>query len=942
MSKQERRRVRVAASLGLTVLMSSAILGGMAPLTAHAAEVGSEPTTAEVSPLITAPEDPSDTVVGLPEGDSDSVEVVAETLGPAEEAKEEEAKEEEAALDPDPEKKADDELPTQSENIEESGQTTAQPASPAESTDASLPDETEVLDGDWGDVHWTFKDGLLSLAGGTGEDTGGISPWALIASQVTKVEITGQIIAPSSIYGLFADFSAVTAFDGLANIDTSNVTLMWDTFKGTSSLEHIDLSSWDVKNVTDMDSMFMGSGLVSLDLSTWLPAGDTYLANIFSAMPQLKFLNISSWSRPDKMNLFGGDALNLKTIVLGAETRVTGLNAGPDFMWRGENTGVTFHSNYTGGNADTYHRVPVESDGKWGTVTWMIDNNTLYLSGGEGAATFGDAPWASLESTIHAVVIEDTIIAPEKMGSLFANLSEVTSYDGLEKLNVSKTTDMSHLFENNSRVTALDLSNWDTSNVTDMSYLFYNTASVTFHDLANWDTGNVRNMNAMFAHNFNVNALDLATWDTANVTDMSSMFAYNPSLTGLDLSNWDTSNLTTINSMFYYCSDLTELGIESWKVGALEDISYFLERTKLETLDLSNWKFSGRSAFRAFAAMSKLQTIDISGFDLRGANTFQMLTGMPNLEAITLGEKSTFAWSLDEVAGQVWSGDVTGHQFSQVYNGGYPDTYRLAEGTLVHHTLRLLDSQKGYELGEGILYGQPGEIVSLSRLKLPAGYELPDADATIQLPEGEETWTYDELHLNRVVTTTTRTIQFKGLPAGHLKDEVQEIKWHWGWLEEDMEPLNRNLRFYEGVVYMPQGGYAEFQVREIEGYKADVQVVAAQTFDAEHSELPEDETVTVTYTKLDSGDGGDQNPDPIPSQPDTDHGGGSGGSTGTGSTGTGSIGGGQLTNLSTGGSTTTNSNQALPQTGSQVASGLTLFGLGLLGLLGFTKRRKRD
>ena len=135
-----------------------------------------------------------------------------------------------------------------------------------------------------------------------------------------------------------------------------------------------------------------------------------------------------------------------------------------------------------------------------------------------------------------------------------------------------------------------------------------------------------------------------------------------------------------------------------------------------------------------------------------------------------------------------------------------------------------------------------------------------------------------------------------------------------------MEPLSRNLRFYEDVVHMPQGGYAEFSVPEVEGYEADIAVVEAKTFDAELSDLPENETITVTYTKVDSGNAG-----------------GSGGSTGTGS-----VGGGQLTNLSTGGTSTTDQNQALPQTGSQVASGLTLLGLGLLGLLGITKRRKRD
>ncbi|MFD1397985.1 BspA family leucine-rich repeat surface protein [Lacticaseibacillus suilingensis] len=289
MSKQERRRVRVAASLGLTVLMSSAILGGVAPLTANAAEVGSEPTTTEISPMITAPDNPSDAVSSLPAADDIGAEVVEETPDPAEEEKEE-------AFDPDSEENADRELPSQSENIEaDGGQAIEQAPSTVESTEDILLAEADVIDGDWGDVHWTFEDGLLSLSGGTGVGTHGISPWRSIATQVTKVEITGQIIAPANIQSLFANFSAVTSFEGLSNMDTSNVTVMWNTFRDTSSLESIDLSSWDVSKVNDIDGMFAGSGLISLDLSTWQITKPMHASNTFGSMRNLEFLNISSF-----------------------------------------------------------------------------------------------------------------------------------------------------------------------------------------------------------------------------------------------------------------------------------------------------------------------------------------------------------------------------------------------------------------------------------------------------------------------------------------------------------------------------------------------------------------------------------------------------------------------------------------------------------------------
>jgi len=76
------------------------------------------------------------------------------------------------------------------------------------------------------------------------------------------------------------DISQVTSllmvFDGIdvaildvADWDTSNVTSMWSTFGLTENLVSLDVSNWDVSNVTDMSSMFSRSGITELDLSNW-------------------------------------------------------------------------------------------------------------------------------------------------------------------------------------------------------------------------------------------------------------------------------------------------------------------------------------------------------------------------------------------------------------------------------------------------------------------------------------------------------------------------------------------------------------------------------------------------------------------------------------------------------------------------------------------------
>lgn len=442
--------------------------------------------------------------------------------------------------------------------------------------------------------------------------------------------------------------------------------------------------------------------------------------------------------------------------------------------------------------------------------------------------------------------------------------------------------------------------------------------------------------------------IGLDRMDISQTRDIGAMFQNNKFVASLDVGDWDTSNVINMSEVFEHCTDLNQLEIQNWKVENVSSLSYFLRGTKLESLDLSGWKISNANLKRTFEGMSELKKLNISNFDTFGDTSEEMMSGLPNLVELTLGDR-TFLDSLDLSEGKFWQGDETNHQFTILYGAGYADTYRLVDGVLSTTGIVFLDDRNEKQIGWQVLSGEPGSTISLSTIKIPDGYELQNPDDTIQLSENgvfEDGVINEERTLKRVHKTTTRTIHFRGVPEGYPEKEVQEIKWEWEWLE-DSESLKSRLFFFDDLVHSPQSGYEAFAVPEIDGYEADIAVVEAKEFDDELAELPADDEVVVTYTKLDTGDGGDQNPDPNPSQPDPDNGSGSGGSTGsgnsgTGSTGTGSVGGGQLTNLSTGGSTTAGQNQALPQTGSQVASGLTLLGLGLLGLLGFTKRRKRD
>ena len=199
------------------------------------------------------------------------------------------------------------------------------------------------------------------------------------------------------------------------------------------------------------------------------------------------------------------------------------------------------------------------------------------------------------------------------------NTARLSKFDG-SSLDVSKVTDMSAMFENDSINDLTSLADWGTSNVTDMSDMFYHNSISDLKPLANWDTSKVTDMSAMFAGNsisdltpltnwktskvtdmsvmFEGNSISdltpLANWDTSKVTDMSWMFVNNSIRDLTPLAHWNTSNVTNMNHMFYYNSIRDLTSVAHWNTSNVTDISYMFS-SNYDLIDLkpiANWNIS--------------------------------------------------------------------------------------------------------------------------------------------------------------------------------------------------------------------------------------------------------------------------------------------------------------------------------------------------------------
>ena len=157
------------------------------------------------------------------------------------------------------------------------------------------------------------------------------------------------------------------------------------------------------------------------------------------------------------------------------------------------------------------------------------------------------------------------------------NNKYLLSFDESYSVKLTTCVDM---FYGCSRLTSVNLSNFDTSNVTTMSSMFRDCTGLRVIDLSNFNTSKVTDMSSMFESCSGLTSLNLSNFNTSNVTTMYYMFTGCSGLTSLDLSNFDTSNVTSMVSMLRGCSGLTSLNIRSFSSIKLSNCSSMLASVK--------------------------------------------------------------------------------------------------------------------------------------------------------------------------------------------------------------------------------------------------------------------------------------------------------------------------------------------------------------------------
>ena len=238
----------------------------------------------------------------------------------------------------------------------------------------------------------------------------------------------------------------------------------------------------------------------------------------------------------------------------------------------------------------------------------------------DGELAEQEAALAELEADVDALsdkptdMLQTIIDQTNSCKEIFCK-SQVTDLSCLRGLDTSNVTDMTSMFNNCTKATIINVSNFDTSNVTSMMSMFYGCNVVTEIDVSNFDTSNVTDIAYMFGSCGALTNLDLSNFNTSNVKNMKSMFTGCSNLTNLDLSNFNTSNVKDMSLMFNGCQKLNSINLHNFDTSNVSDMNQmFYNCYVLENLDTTNFNTSNVTNIRnMFYNCSKLKTIP---FDL--------------------------------------------------------------------------------------------------------------------------------------------------------------------------------------------------------------------------------------------------------------------------------------------------------------------------------------
>ena len=455
--------------------------------------------------------------------------------------------------------------------------------------------------------------------------TGAINGWSYYYANQDGVTVNKDQLGNVSQWGSFlvdedvtfyqCSNMTVSATDRLKFTDTYSFGY-W--FFGTTSMTSIDVSNWDISDMTYLRRMFSTTGLTSIDISSWDTSNIESMEGLFNNSQSLA--TITGLENLDFTSLTDASGLLER-----CDAYVTGAF---DFSWFTPPNVVATDSLFSNTGATS-----IDISGGWASsrmanmflnCTQLVSINATNLDVSNVTNAFG---------TFQKCFVLTTITGHEDF--------RFTGMNG----------QMQRMFSECLELVNLDLSQWAVTGLTNTAFMFYYAKKLVTLDMSGWDMSSVTNMAYMFYSNTDtaLTSLNISGWTTGPLTDMNGMFVYARNLASIDVSGWDTSNATSFNGIFYNCRNMTTIDVTNWNSDNVTDMEYLfynMDGGSNPIVGLSGWNTGNVTNFRRTFQNCKFRDLDISGWDTSSAtNMSEMLYDCDSFD------ENIGSWDINQVTG---------------------------------------------------------------------------------------------------------------------------------------------------------------------------------------------------------------------------------------------------------------------------------------------------
>ena len=425
---------------------------------------------------------------------------------------------------------------------------------------------------------------------------------------LTKLDVSG--LDTSQVTDMDAMFAVCINLTNIpvSNFNTSKAKDMHSMFDSCFKLQSLDLSMFDTSNVTDFGYMFSGDKVMStLHLTdNFVTEKAKDISGIFNDCEKLSNINVSNWNVSNVTSTEKAFANNflLKSLDLSNWDMSNCENSQMMFYSDTALTSIGNTSNWNVSKITTTHSM-FEGCSKLqslNTSKWVFSNLTnadSMFSNCQVLTKLDTSNWG-MGKVIY-------------FGFLFNNCYALTSLN-VSKWDTSNANNINAMFNECVNLTNIDVSNWKTSNVTQAVNTFLDCKKLTQVAVQNWDMSNVSQLSGMFAYCSGITSLDISKWNAPKLIEINNTFngltkctsikikgMYAPnidtcintfldctSLTSLDLSGLGMSKATSFNGMFGRMSNITSINLSGWSTSNVTDTTnMFTECRKLKTIYVS-------------------------------------------------------------------------------------------------------------------------------------------------------------------------------------------------------------------------------------------------------------------------------------------------------------------------------------------------------------------